>query len=234
MNKPKLFFAIAVAGCLVLFFALDLDGYFTLDYFNAERAAIHAYCSAHLVLSLALFIAIYLALAALSLPGTLLMTVVAGDLFGLALGTALVSVASTLAATLPFLAARYLCRDAVRRRFGPQLDAIDAGMEKNGVYYLFSLRLLPISPFFVINLVMGLTSISTATYMLVSQLGMFLGTVVLVNAGTHIGRIASLTDLLSGEVIVTLLLLAAFPLGVKRVVDFVRARMALDTSGHSP
>jgi uncharacterized membrane protein YdjX (TVP38/TMEM64 family) len=234
MNKSKLCFAIAVLGCLVLFFALDLDGYFTLDYFNAERAAIHSYCSAHLALSLSLFIAIYLALAALSLPGTLLMTVVAGDLFGLALGTALVSVASTLAATLPFLVARYMCRDAVRRRFGSQLDAIDAGMEKNGVYYLFSLRLLPISPFFVINLVMGLTSISTATYMLVSQLGMFLGTVVLVNAGTHIGRITSLTDLLSGEVIATLLLLAAFPLCVKRVVDFVRARMALGTSGHSP
>jgi uncharacterized membrane protein YdjX (TVP38/TMEM64 family) len=234
MNKSKLCFAIAVVSCLLLFFALDLDAYFTLESFNAQRDAIHAYCTAHPGRSAVFFVAIYLALAALSLPGILLMTVVAGDLFGLVFGSALVSSASTLAATLPFLAARYLWRDAVRQRFGRHLATIDAGIEKNGAYYLFSLRFLPISPFFVINLVMGLTSISTATYMLVSQLGMLLGTIVLVNAGTHIGRITSLTDLLSGEVIASLVLLAVFPLCVKRLVDFVRARMALGTSGHSP
>ena len=234
MNKSKLCFAIAVLSCLLLFFALDLDAYFTLESFNTKRDAIHAYCTAHPWHSAVFFVAIYLALAALSLPGTLLMTVVAGDLFGLVFGSALVSSASTLAATLPFLAARYLWRDAVQERFGRHLASIDAGVEKNGAYYLFSLRLLPISPFFVINLVMGLTSISTTTYMLVSQLGMLLGTIVLVNAGTHIGRIGSLADLLSGEVIASLLLLAVFPLVVKRLVDLVRARMALGTSGHSP
>ncbi len=234
MNKSKLCFAVAVLSCLLLFFALDLESYFTLEHFNTERDAIHAYCNAHVWRSAVFFIAIYLALAALSLPGTLLMTVVAGDLFGLMFGSALVSLASTLAATLPFLAARYLWRDAVRERFGRHLTAIDAGVEKNGAYYLFSLRLLPISPFFVINLMMGLTSISTATYMLVSQLGMLLGTIVLVNAGTHIGRITSLADLLSGEVIASLLLLAVFPPVVKRLVDFVRSRMALGTSGHLP
>lgn len=234
MNKSKLCFAIAVFSCLLLFFALDLDAYFTLEYFNTKRDVIHAYCTAHLWHSAVFFIAIYLALAALSLPGTLLMTVVAGDLFGLILGSALVSLASTLAATLPFLAARYLWRDAVQERFGRHLASIDAGVEKNGAYYLFSLRLLPISPFFVINLVMGLTSISTTSYMLVSQLGMLLGTIVLVNAGTHIGRITSLGDLLSGEIIASLVLLAVFPLIVKRLVDLVRARMALGTSGHSP
>jgi len=234
MNKSKLCFAIAVLSCLLLFFALDLDAYFTLESFNTKRDTIHAYCTAHPWHSALFFVAIYLALAALSLPGTLLMTVVAGDLFGLVFGAALVSSASTLAATLPFLAARYLWRDAVQERFGRHLASIDAGVEKNGAYYLFSLRLLPISPFFVINLVMGLTSISTVTYMLVSQLGMLLGTVVLVNAGTHIGRITSLTDLLSGEVIASLMLLAVFPFCVKRLVDFVRARMALGTSGLSP
>jgi uncharacterized membrane protein YdjX (TVP38/TMEM64 family) len=234
MNKSKLCFAIAVLSCLLLFFALDLDAYFTLESFNTKRDAIHAYCTAHPGRSAVFFVAIYLALAALSLPGILLMTVVAGDLFGLVFGSALVSLASTLAATIPFLAARYLWRDAVRQRFGRHLATIDAGIEKNGAYYLFSLRFLPISPFFVINLVMGLTSISTTTYMLVSQLGMLLGTIVLVNAGTHIGRIGSLADLLSGEVIASLLLLAVFPLVVKRLVDLVRARMALGTSGHSP
>jgi uncharacterized membrane protein YdjX (TVP38/TMEM64 family) len=234
MNKAKLCFAIAVLSCLLLFFALDLDAYFTLESFHTKRDAILDYCTAHPWQSAVFFVAIYLFLAALSLPGTLLMTVIAGDLFGLVLGSALVSSASTLAATLPFLAARYLWRDAVQERFGRRLATIDAGVEKNGAYYLFSLRLLPISPFFVINLVMGLTSISTATYMLVSQLGMLLGTIVLVNAGTHIGRITSLTDLLSGEVIASLMLLALFPLCVKRLVDFVRARTALGTSGRSP
>ncbi len=234
MNKPKLFFAIAVLGCLVLFFALDLDAYFTLGSFNSKRDAIHAYCTAHPWQSAVVFIAIYLALAALALPGTLLMTVVAGDLFGLFFGTVLISSASTLAATFPFLAGRYLWRDAVRRHFGPQLASIDAAIAKNGAYYLFSLRLLPISPFLVVNLVMGLTSISTSTYIVVSQLGMLLGTIVLVNAGTHIGRIASLSDLLSGELIASLVLLAAFPLCAKRLVEYIRARMAFGTSGPLP
>ncbi len=234
MNKSKRFFAIAVLCCLLFYFALDLDSHFTLQNFSAKREAIHAYCTAHMWRCAVFFDSLYLALAALSLPGTLLMTVVAGDLFGLYYGTVLISCASTLAATLPFLAGRYLWRDAVHQRFGAQLAAIDAAMAKDGAYYLFSLRLLPISPFLVVNLAMGVTSISTATYIVVSQLGMLVGTVVLVNAGTHIGRISSLADILSGEVIASLVLLAAFPLCVKRLVEYVRNRMALGTSGHSP
>ena len=160
----------------------------------------------------------------LSLPGAAIMTLVGGAIFGLLWGTVIVSFASAIGATLAFLASRYLFRDAIQAKFGDKLGAINRGVEKEGAFYLFALRLVPAFPFFVINLVMGLTPMKTWTYYWVSQLGMLAGTIVYVNAGTQIARIESLAGLVSPGLIGSFVLLGVFPLIAKRVVDWLKAR----------
>jgi dihydrolipoamide dehydrogenase len=170
------------------------------------------------------FFVVYVAVTALSLPGAALMTLVAGAIFGLLWGTVIVSFASSIGATLAFLASRFLFRDAIQRRFGDKLRAINQGIEKEGAFYLFTLRLVPAFPFFVINLVMGLTPIPTRTFYWVSQVGMLLGTIVYVNAGTQIGQIESLRGILSPTLLISFALLGVFPLIAKKIVDAIKAR----------
>ncbi len=173
------------------------------------------------------YFAAYVAVTGLSLPGAAIMTLAGGAVFGLAWGTVIVSFASTLGATLAFLASRYLFRDAIQRRYGSRLQAFDAGIARDGAFYLFTLRLVPAFPFFVINLLMGLTPLRTWTFYWVSQAGMLAGTLVYVNAGTQLARIDSLRGILSPGLIGSFLLLGLFPLIAKRVVAGVRARKAL-------
>ncbi len=166
----------------------------------------------------------YVLMAALSLPGATVMGLAGGAVFGFWVGTAAVSFASTIGATLAFLMSRYLLRDAVQRRFGDRLAAVNEGVAREGAWYLFTLRLIPVFPFFVINLVMGLTPMPARTFYWVSQLGMLGGTMVYVNAGRELGRLESLSGILSPSMLLAFALLGLFPLAVKKVVARVRAQ----------
>ena len=224
MKKSKLVALAVIAVLIAAFFALDLKQYFALDYFKSQQAAIAAFSQANPLRTAALFFAAYVAVTALSLPGAALMTLVAGAIFGLLWGTVIVSFASSLGATLAFLSARFVLRDSIQARFGDKLAAINAGIEKDGPFYLVALRLVPAFPFFVINLVMGLTPLKTWTFYWVSQLGMLAGTIVYVNAGTQIAKIESVQDILSPQLIVSFTLLGVFPLIARSIVNTIRAR----------
>jgi pyruvate/2-oxoglutarate dehydrogenase complex dihydrolipoamide dehydrogenase (E3) component/uncharacterized membrane protein YdjX (TVP38/TMEM64 family) len=224
VNRGKLLLLVVLAAAIAAFIAFDLGRFFTLEQFRAQQSAIEAYRQAHPVQTALVFFVVYVAVTALSLPGAALMTLVAGAIFGLLWGTVIVSFASSIGATLAFLASRFLFRDAIQRRFGDKLRAINQGIEKEGAFYLFTLRLVPAFPFFVINLVMGLTPIPTRTFYWVSQVGMLLGTIVYVNAGTQIGQIESLRGILSPTLLISFALLGVFPLIAKKIVDAIKAR----------
>ena len=174
-------------------------------------------------MAVAIYALTYIAVTGLSLPGAAILTLAGGAVFGLLWGTVIVSFASTIGATLAFLAARFLFRDAVKSRFGERLQAIDAGVAKEGALYLFTLRLVPVFPFFVINLVMGLTNLKTQTFYWVSQIGMLAGTFVYVNAGTQLGKLESLSGILSPGLIGSFVLLGIFPLIANKIVEAVKA-----------
>ena len=224
MNARKLLLILALALLVGAFFAFDLGRFFSLDYVKSQQAVVEAYRSAQPALTAGIFFAVYVAVTGLSLPGAAIMTLAAGAIFGVLWGTVIVSFASTLGATLAFLASRFVLRDGVQEKFGDKLKAINTGMEKEGGFYLFTLRLIPIFPFFVINLVMGLTPIRTWTFYWVSQIGMLAGTLVYVNAGTQLAQINSLKGILSPELLASFALLGIFPLIAKKIVAIVKAR----------
>ena len=216
---------IAVAVALIAaFFAFDLGPYFRLDYFKSQQAAMDLFYRANPLLTALAFFTLYVVVTAVSLPVAGIMTLAAGAIFGLAWGTLIVSFASSLGATLAFLASRFLFRDWIRRKFGDKLGAIDDGVKKEGGFYLFTLRLVPAFPFVVVNLALGLTSMKVRTFYWVSQLGMLAGTVVYVNAGTQIAGIDAPGAILSAELIGSFVLLGIFPLIAKRIVDMIKAR----------
>ena len=227
MRKSQMLTVAAIALLITAYFAFDLGSYLSLDYFKSQHTEIEAYYSANPVTTVALFFIIYVVVTGLSLPGAAIMTLVAGAIFGLSVGTLIVSFASTLGATIAFLASRYLFRDAIQRQFGDKLKTINDGIEKDGAFYLFTLRLVPAFPFFVINLLMGLTPIRTATYFLVSQIGMLAGTIVYVNAGTQIANIDSLSGILSPGLLLSFVLLGVFPLIAKKAVTIIKAKKIL-------
>lgn len=218
----KAILALLLIGAIAAYFIFDLGQILSLENFKASQAEIVAAKDANPALYIAGFFALYVAVTGLSIPGAAIMSLVAGALFGVVIGTVIVSFASTMGATLAFLSARYLLRDWVQARFGERLRAIDDGLEKDGAFYLFTLRLIPIFPFFVINLVMGLTRIKTSTFFWVSQLGMLPATIVFVNAGTQISRIESTAGLLSPTLIASFVALAFFPWVAKGIVALVK------------
>jgi uncharacterized membrane protein YdjX (TVP38/TMEM64 family) len=217
-----LLFIAAVAS----YFLFDLGQYLSLENFKAQQAEIIAAKNANPAIYIAGFFLIYVAVTGLSIPGAAIMTLIAGALFGLVMGTFIVSFASTIGATLAFLGSRYVLRDWVQSKFGERLKAIDDGLAKDGAFYLFTLRLIPVFPFFVINLLMGLTRIKTLTYFWVSQLGMLAGTIVFVNAGTQISQIESTSGLLSPALIGSFVALALFPWAAKGLLAMVNRRRA--------
>ena len=224
MTKSKILILIILTLAVSYFFIFDLGQYFTLDFFKSEQAKIDLYYQENPSKTVFFYFIIYIAVTALSLPGAALMTLVGGAVFGLTKGTLIVSFASSIGATLAFLASRFLFRDFVQSKFGQHLAAINHGVEKEGAFYLFTLRLVPAFPFFVINLVMGLTLIKTLTFYLVSQLGMLAGTLVYVNAGTQIAKIESLSGIVSPQLIFSFAILGVFPLMAKKIVSLVKAR----------
>ena len=220
MKKAVL--ALVLIGAIAAYFAFDLGQYLSLENFKASQADIVAAKDANPVLYIAGFFLLYVAVTGLSIPGAAIMSLVAGALFGVVIGTLIVSFASTMGATLAFLSSRYLLRDWVQGKFGERLRAVDDGLEKDGAFYLFTLRLIPVFPFFVINLLMGLMRIKTGTFFWVSQIGMLPATIVFVNAGTQISRIESTAGLLSPTLIASFVALAFFPWAAKGIVAIVK------------
>nr|WP_237440872.1 bifunctional TVP38/TMEM64 family protein/FAD-dependent oxidoreductase [Erythrobacter ramosus] len=213
-----------MAAVIAAYLVFDLGQFLTLEGIKQLVTQWEAFYADNPVMVIAGFFAAYVAVTAASLPGAAIMTLAAGALFGVVTGTILVSFASTLGATLAFLSSRYVLRDTIEARFGERLKAINAGMERDGAFYLFSLRMIPAFPFFVVNLVMGLTRIRTLTYIWVSQIGMLLGTVVYVNAGTQLARIESLSGIASPGVLGSFVLLGIAPWLAKLVIGLIKRR----------
>lgn len=218
---------ILVAGLIASYFAFDLGQYLTLEYVKSQREALQNFYTNNQALMLTGYFLIYVAVTALSLPGATIMTLVGGAVFGLSDGVIVISFASTLGATLAFLISRFVLRDYVQGKFKDKLTAINAGIEREGDFYLFTLRLIPLFPFFVINLVMGLTPMRAWRFYLVSQIGMLPGTIVYVNAGSQLGALESLSGILSPALILSFALLGIFPLLAKKLVSYMKARKIL-------
>lgn len=211
-----------IVFAIAAFFYFDFQQFLTLDMLKSKQAELLDTWSTHPVRVTAIYGLIYIAVTGLSLPGAVILTLAGGAIFGLLWGTVIVSFASTIGATLAFLAARFLFRDSVMNRFGDRLTTINQGIAKEGAFYLFTLRLVPLFPFFIINLVMGLTSIKTTTFYWVSQLGMLAGTIVYVYAGTQLGKIDSLADIVSPGILAAFVMLGIFPLVAKALVNRIK------------
>lgn len=208
------------------FFALGLQRYLSLEYVKSQQGQLEAWRAANPLVAALSFFGLYIGVTALSLPGATILTLAAGAIFGLGWGSLIASFAASIGATLAFLMSRVVLRDWVQAKFGERLAAINEGVRKDGAFYLFSLRVVPLFPFFLINLAMGLTRIRVLTYYWVSQIGMLLGTLVYVNAGTQLARIDKLADVASPGVLASLALLGLFPLIAKKGVELFRARKA--------
>lgn len=223
MKNRKLLIVVLIA-LVAAFFLFDIGRFFSLDYLKSEQAALNALYASKPLLVIAVFFFGYIAVTALSLPGAAILTLAAGAQFGLLVGTILVSFASSIGATLAFLVSRFLLRDTIESRFGDKLQTFNQNIEKDGAFYLFTVRLVPVFPFFLVNLVMGLTRLKTGVFYIVSQIGMLAGTLVFVNAGTQLARIDSLSGILSPGLIFSFALLGIFPLIAKKVVDMIKAK----------
>lgn len=224
MDRKKLLLLAAIVSLIGLWFALDLGQYFTLEQAKAQQIALQDTIALQPLLSSAVYFVLYVIVTALSLPGAAIMTLLGAALFGFWWSLLLVSFASTIGATLAFLFSRFILRDWVQSKFGHRLAPINAGIAKDGPIYLFTLRLIPVFPFFVVNLLMGLTPISTRMFYLVSQVGMLAGTMVYINAGTQLGEIDSLSGIISAPVLISLALLGIFPLVAKFVINLINQR----------
>lgn len=221
-SRPLLLAAIVLLAAA--FFASDLHHVLTLTEIKARQQAFAAYYTEHRAATIALYFFLYVAVTALSLPGAAVMTLAGGALLGFWPAFVTVSLASTLGATLAFLASRFLLRDWVQSKFGDKLRAINDGIARDGAFYLFTLRLVPVFPFFIINLVMGLTPMPPRTFAWVSQVGMLPATAVFVNAGTQLARIESAAGILSPQLLLSFALLGLFPLLAKRLVTIFKNR----------
>ena len=224
MTRSRVLLLLALLAGVALFFAFDLQRFLTLDYLKSAQGQFTALYAERPLTVIGAYFALYVLVTALSLPGALIMTLAGGAIFGLWVGILVVSFASSIGATLAMLAARYVLRDSIKARFGKRVAEIDKGVERDGAFYLFTLRLVPAFPFFVVNLVMGLTAMKARSFYLVSQLGMLAGTIVYVNAGTQLAQITSLQGIVSPGLIGSFVLLGLFPLVAKKIVDVVKAR----------
>ncbi|MFS6536331.1 FAD-dependent oxidoreductase [Idiomarina loihiensis] len=226
MSLKKLLLLLIIVALFISAFVFDLTQYLSLDVLKEKQQQLNQLFIDYPFQVFAIYFVVYVAATALSLPGATILTLGSGAIFGLGWGLLLASFASSFGAFLAFLSARFILHDWVQEKFGERLTAINRGMERDGAFYLLSLRLVPLFPFFVINLVMGLTKIKARTFYWVSQLGMLLGTAVYVNAGTQLAQISSLGDVVSADLIGAFVLLGIFPLIAKAVLAFVKRRKA--------
>jgi uncharacterized membrane protein YdjX (TVP38/TMEM64 family) len=225
-KKKKLLLLILLGVVVGIFFYFDLARHLSLAELKARQSELRSRYEASPLAYLAVYAAVYVAVTAASLPGATILTLAGGGVFGVLAGTAVVSVASTTGATLAFFAARYLLRDPVQRKFGARISRVNEGVRREGAFYLFTLRLVPVFPFFVVNLVAALTPLRAWTYVWVSWLGMLPGTVAYVNAGTQLGRIDSIGGVLSPAVLASFAVLGLLPLVAKKAVEYYRRKAA--------
>jgi len=226
MNKvmQKIIIACVIVLGIAAFQYFDLGQYLTLEYIKLSQSKLQELYLGNRVLVITSYMVIYIAVTALSLPGAVVLTLAGGGLFGLMVGTLAVSFASTIGATLACLVSRFFLREWVQNKFGDKLTTINNGVEKEGAFYLFSLRLVPIFPFFMINLLMGLTRMRLSTFYWVSQIGMLAGTIVFVNAGKELAKIDSLSGIMSPGLLGSFVVLGLFPITVKKLLSFYKAR----------
>jgi len=218
---------VLVLGLLLLvgpFFVFDLGRFLSLEALQSQHEQFLLFYEENTLLTAAIYFVIYIVVTALSLPGAAIMTLTGGAIFGFWSGLVLVSFASTIGATFAFLVARFLFKDWVEQKFQKTFEKVNHGIQKEGAFYLFTLRLVPLFPFFLINLVVGLTKMKTRTYFLISQVGMLPGTAAYVNAGTQLASIDSLGGILSFPVIISFAILGILPLVLKKVVDLARVQ----------
>lgn len=220
----RIIIVLVVASLVTSYFLFDLGRFFSLEYLKSSRETFQGLYAEHTFVVLGGYFLLYVTATALALPAATVITLAGGALFGLVTGTIVVSFASTIGASVAFLVSRYLLRDWVQARFGDKLEKINHGIEKDGAFYLFTLRLIPVFPFFVINTVIGLTPMRLTTYYWVSQIGMFPATIVYVNAGKELGQIDSLSGLLSPSLIISFAILGIFPLVMKKALGWYQSR----------
>jgi uncharacterized membrane protein YdjX (TVP38/TMEM64 family)/Fe-S oxidoreductase len=230
----RLILLLAVAAAVGVFFGAGWHRNLTLDALKSQRGRLQEHFAARPAAVIGGFMALYIPVVALNLPGATVLGLAAGALFGALAGTIIVSFASSIGATLACALSRYLLRDGVQRRFGDKLKRVNAGIREEGAFYLFSLRLIPVIPFFIINLLMGLTPIRLTTFYWVSQLGMLPGTAVFVNAGSQLGRIESLAGILSPGLIISFALIGVFPLAARRALRWFRGRFRGESQAIQP
>lgn len=223
MTKSKAFLLTFIVILITAFFIFDLEDYFTLEFLKSKQAVIDAYYRSNPVKTGLIYVFIYITVTSISLPTSAIMTLTGGAIFGLLWGTMLASIASTSGAVIAFLSSRFVFRDAIQKRFSDKLTSVNKGIEKDGAVYLFTMRLVPIFPYFIINPVMGLTPIRTITFSFITLIGMLPASIVFVNAGTQIARITQPGDVMSPELIASLVLLGIFPLLANKAVSLIRA-----------
>jgi len=224
MNNKKIVLVIVFIIFVALFFSLDIAQYLDLAYIKSKQSAIDDYYSLNPVRTGLIFFVSYIVITGVSLPGAGILTLAGGAIFGVVWGSILVSFASVFGATMAFLVARYLFHDYVQTKFKKQLEPINHGIRKEGNLYLFTIRFVPIFPFFIVNNLMALTPIKTINFALVSQIGMLIPTIIFVNAGTQLAKIESPGDVLSPELILSFALLGIFPLAAKKILIYVRKK----------
>lgn len=220
----KIAVVVVIIIAIAVFKIFDFGRYLSLSHIKASQTKFAALYAEHQITVIAVYMLIYILVTALSLPGAAVMTLAGGGLFGFVVGTIVVSFASTIGATLACLVSRFLLRDWVQKKFEDKLKAINEGMQKEGIFYLFTMRLIPVFPFFVINLVMGLTKIPLLVFYWVSQVGMLPGTMVYINAGKELAKIESLSGIMSPGLILSFALLGIFPITVKKLMAFYRSK----------
>lgn len=225
---PRILTLLFMTLLIGIFFYLGLEKYLTLETLKSQQVAIENYRTTNPLLTTAAYILTYIVVTALSLPGATLLTLAAAAIFGLFWGTIIVSFASSIGATFAFLAARFLFRDSIKSRFGDRLNSFNEGVNQEGAFYLLSLRLVPVFPFFLINLLMGLTNMKIWTFYWVSQLGMLAGTLVYVNAGTQLAKIKTLSDILSPTLLASFILLGLFPLITKKIIERIKCSQEIN------
>jgi len=209
-------------GVIGLFFYFDLAQFLNLDYLKQFQSRFRELYQQYPLAVITAYMLIYIVITTLSLPGAAVMTLAGGGLFGLLTGTIAVSFASTIGATCACLASRFILRDWGQSKFGEKLQTINEGIDKEGAFYLFSLRLIPVFPFFIINLLMGLTTMPMRTYFWVSQIGMLPATIVYVNAGNELAKIDSLSGIVSPSLIGSFVILGLFPISIKKLMERYR------------
>ena len=222
--RAKIMALVLITLAIGGFFYADLHLIFNLDTLKIRYGEIAAYHETHPLSTIVYFFLAYVMITSLSLPGAAILTLAGGAIFGLLIGTVLASFASTIGATIAFLTSRFLFRAPLKKKFSSALHTVNQGIVRDGAFYLFALRLVPVFPFFIVNLVMGLTTIKLSTFFIVSQIGMLAGTVVYTYAGTRLGQVTTLRDIFSPSLLFAFALLGLFPLLTKKIVEWLRAR----------